>query len=104
MIFPERVLGRFSAKRNERETDLFIRGNRGNAWRFARFEMTHDLRLNPRPALGVGGIAVQGITAFIGGAFKPATADRLAELLLTRRWRAHGDTISALLAGRLERP
>ena len=40
------------------------------------------LRLNPRPALGVGGIAVQGITAFVGGAFKPATADRLAELLL----------------------
>ena len=39
-------------------------------------------RLNPHPALGVGGIAVQGITAFVGGPFKPATADRLAELLL----------------------
>lgn len=40
------------------------------------------LRLNPRPALGVGSIAVQGITAFVTGPFKPATADRLGELLL----------------------
>ena len=39
------------------------------------------MRLNPRPALGVGGIAVQGITAFMAGPFKPATADRLAELM-----------------------
>jgi CheY-like chemotaxis protein len=39
------------------------------------------LRLNPRPALGVGGIAVPGITAFVGGPFKPATADRLSEML-----------------------
>ena len=40
-----------------------------------------NLRLNPRPVLGVGGIAVQGITAFAQGPFKPASADRLAELL-----------------------
>jgi CheY-like chemotaxis protein len=40
-----------------------------------------NLRLNPRPALGIGGVAVQGITAFLAGPFKPATADRLAELL-----------------------
>ena len=39
------------------------------------------LRLNPRPTLGVGGIAVQGITAFLAGPFKPATADRLAEMM-----------------------
>lgn len=39
------------------------------------------LRLNPRPVLGVGGIAVQGITAFVPGPFKPATADRLGEMM-----------------------
>ena len=39
------------------------------------------LRLNPRPTLGVGGTAVQGITAFQAGPFKPATADRLAEMM-----------------------
>ena len=41
-----------------------------------------NLRLNPRPVLGVGSIAVQGITAFAPGPFKPASADRLVELLL----------------------
>ena len=40
-----------------------------------------NLRLNPRPALGVGGAAVQGISAFTPGPFKPASADRLAELM-----------------------
>ena len=39
------------------------------------------LRLNPRPALGVGSVAVQGITAFVAGPFKPATADRLGEIM-----------------------
>ena len=39
------------------------------------------LRLNPGPALGVGAWPVPGTTAYVPGAFKPATADRLAEMM-----------------------
>ena len=40
------------------------------------------LRLNPGPALGIGAWAVPGTTAYVPGAFKPATADRLGEMML----------------------
>lgn len=40
------------------------------------------LRLNPGPALGVGAWAVPGTTAYVPGSFKPATADRLGEMVL----------------------
>lgn len=40
------------------------------------------LRLNPGPALGVGAWAVPGTTAYMPGPFKPATADRLGEMVL----------------------
>ena len=40
------------------------------------------LRLNPGPALGIGAWAVPGTTAYMPGPFKPATADRLGEMVL----------------------
>ncbi len=39
------------------------------------------LRLSPGPALGVGAWAVPGTTAYVPGPFKPATADRLGEMV-----------------------
>lgn len=38
-------------------------------------------RLHARPVLGVGTRAMLGVTAYMAGPFKPATADRLAQLL-----------------------
>jgi len=38
-------------------------------------------RLHPRPVLGTGSRAVLGVTVYMAGPFKPATADRLAQML-----------------------
>lgn len=38
-------------------------------------------RLNPRPALGTGSRAALGMTVYMAGPFKPATADRLNQML-----------------------
>ena len=40
------------------------------------------LRLHPGPALAIGACAVPGATAYMPGPFKPATADRLGEMML----------------------
>lgn len=42
------------------------------------------LRLYPRPVMGVGARAVPGATSFVAGPFKPATAERLSQLLDAR--------------------
>lgn len=39
------------------------------------------MRLHPRPALGTGSRAVLGVSVYMAGPFKPATADRLAQML-----------------------
>jgi hypothetical protein len=39
------------------------------------------VRSNPRPVLSVGTVAAPGTTLFVPGPFKPATADRLKEMM-----------------------
>ena len=42
------------------------------------------VRTNPKPVLSVGTAAAPGSTVFVPGAFKPATADRLKEMMTGR--------------------
>jgi two-component system, cell cycle response regulator len=42
------------------------------------------VRSNPRPVLSVGAVAAPGSTVFVPGPFKPATADRLKEMMTGR--------------------
>jgi two-component system, cell cycle response regulator len=39
------------------------------------------VRTNPRPVLSVGAVAAPGSTVFVPGPFKPATADRLKDMM-----------------------
>ena len=43
------------------------------------------VRSNPKPVLSVGTVAAPGSTVFVSGPFKPATADRLKEMMIGRR-------------------
>ncbi len=38
-------------------------------------------RINPRPALGIGSRKAHGVTVYLPGPFKPASADRLMQML-----------------------
>lgn len=42
------------------------------------------MRLYPRPVMAVGARAVPGVTTFVAGPFKPATAERLSQMLNAR--------------------
>ncbi len=42
------------------------------------------VRTNPKPVLSVGTVAAPGSTVFVPGSFKPATADRLKEMMTGR--------------------
>ena len=42
------------------------------------------VRSNPRPVLSVGAVSAPGSTVFVPGPFKPATADRLKEMMTGR--------------------
>jgi two-component system, cell cycle response regulator len=42
------------------------------------------VRSNPRPVLSVGAVAAPGSTVFVPGPFKPATADRLKDMMTGR--------------------
>lgn len=44
-----------------------------------------QVRSNPKPVLSVGTVAAPGSTVFVSGPFKPATADRLKEMMIGRR-------------------
>ncbi len=56
-------------------------------------------KLNPRPVLGVGSRAVLGVSTYMAGPFKPATADRLNQLLNGRAPAASAPAIAAPVAG-----
>ncbi len=62
------------------------------------------VRSNPRPVLSVGAVAAPGSTVFVPGPFKPATADRLKEMMTGRSpalaARPGAPSSAASLAGR----
>lgn len=47
--------------------------------------LAQHVRTNPKPVLSVGTVAAPGSTVFVPGSFKPATADRLKEMMTGRR-------------------
>jgi CheY-like chemotaxis protein len=55
------------------------------------------MRLYPRPVLGVGARAVPGVTTRVAGPFKPATAERLSQLLDARAPAAAAQTAQVLV-------